>query len=122
MDIGQFEAKVETAILGLPHEFRERLDNIVVVVEERPSHEQLGSVGLSDPMELLGLYEGLPLTYRSRDHAWGTPDKITIFRRPILAICDSDEEVEDQIRETVVHEIAHHFGIDDARLDALGLS
>ena len=116
MDSRQFEARVETAIQGLPYEFRERLDNIVVVVEEWPSQEQLGSVGLSDPMELLGLYEGVLLTYRSRDHAWGTPDKITIFRRPILAICGSDEEVEDQIRETVVHEIAHHFGISDAQI------
>ncbi|MCH8086715.1 MAG: metallopeptidase family protein [Chloroflexi bacterium] len=116
MDSRQFEARVETAIQGLPHEFRERLDNVVVVVEDWPSQEQLGSVGLSDPMELLGLYEGLPLTYRSRDHAWGTPDKITIFRRPIQAICGSDEEVEDQIRETVVHEIAHHFGISDAQI------
>ena len=69
MDSRQFEARVETAIQGLPHEFRERLDNVVVVVEDWPSQEQLGSVGLSDPMELLGRYEALPLTYRSRDHA-----------------------------------------------------
>ncbi|MEE9247435.1 MAG: metallopeptidase family protein [Dehalococcoidia bacterium] len=116
MDSRQFEARVKTAIQGLPHEFREKLDNIVVVVEDWASQEQLKSVGLSDSMELLGLYEGVPLTHRSRDHAWGTPDKITIFRRPILAICGSEEEVEDQIRETVIHEIAHHFGISDEQI------
>lgn len=116
MDCRQFEARVELAIQGLPREFREKLDNIVVVVEDWASWEQLRSVGLSDSMELLGLYEGVPLTHRSRDHAWGTPDMITIFRRPILAICDSDEEVEDQIRETVIHEVAHHFGISDEQI------
>ena len=119
MDSRQFEARVETAIQGLPHEFREKLDNIVVVVEDWPSREQLGSVGLGDSMELLGLYEGVPLIHRSRDHAWGTPDKITIFRRPILAICSSEEEVENQIRETVIHEIAHHFGISDEQINLI---
>jgi predicted Zn-dependent protease with MMP-like domain len=72
-----------------------------------------------DP-ELLGLYDGVPLTERDSTYTMSVPDRITIFRRPTLAICDSEDDVVSEVRITVVHEIAHHFGIDDDRLHELG--
>jgi predicted Zn-dependent protease with MMP-like domain len=88
------------------------MDNVVVLVEDDPP---------ADDPELLGLYEGVPLTERGEFWAAGAlPDRITIYRRPTLALCDSRDEVVDEVAVTVVHEIAHHFGIDDERLHELG--
>ena len=87
----------------------------------RERFEELVGDALDEvPGELLGLYEGHALTDRGWDYAGVLPDRIFIYRRPILRICDSDEDVVDEVAVTVVHEIAHHFGIDDARLHALG--
>src|SRR5215467_9261850 len=88
----------------------ELLDNVVVLVEDESEGDE----------ELLGLYEGYALTERGWDYGGVLPDRITIYRNPILAICDTEEDVVDEVAITVVHEIAHHFGIDDARLHALG--
>jgi predicted Zn-dependent protease with MMP-like domain len=86
-----------------------RMENVVVQVrDQHPSRN------------LLGLYEGIPLTAREQYGGLAMPDRITVFRRPILARCRSEEEVVEQVRVTVVHEVAHHFGIDDHRLDELG--
>jgi len=111
MDLPQFEQLVAVALDGLPAELSELLDNVVVVVEDDPPAE--------DP-SLLGLYDGIPLTERDSWYAGVLPDRITIFRRPLLAICDTTEELIEQVRITVLHELAHHFGIDDDRLDDLG--
>jgi predicted Zn-dependent protease with MMP-like domain len=103
---------VADALDGVPPELARLMDNIVVLVEDDPPPD--------DP-DLLGLYEGTPLT--ERDAWWATgslPDRITIFRRPTLAMCESSKDVAEEVRITVVHEIAHHFGIDDARLHELG--
>jgi predicted Zn-dependent protease with MMP-like domain len=88
------------------------MDNVVVLVEDDAPDGEAG---------LLGLYEGTPLTQRDSSWAMGSlPDRITIFRHPTLAVCDTPDEVVEEVRVTVVHEIAHHFGIDDARLHQLG--
>ena len=118
MDREHFEQLVVQALEGLPEEFQERLENIVLMVEDWPSREQMASLGLAYRGELLGLYEGVPLTEGGRHHAL-LPDTITIFRRPIQRMCRTDEEVRRRIAETVRHEIAHYFGISDRRLDEI---
>jgi predicted Zn-dependent protease with MMP-like domain len=107
-----FEDAVAEALDGVPVELARMMDNVVVLVEDDAPED--------DP-DLLGLYEGTPLTQRGSWWAAGSlPDRITIFRRPTLAVCETPQDVVDEVRVTVVHEIAHHFGIDDARLHELG--
>ena len=106
----RFEELVADALDAIPEQLGRLMDNVAVFVRE-------GSEG----SHLLGRYEGIPLTERDRGYeGMVMPDRISIFRRPILAICRTEAEVVDQIRITVVHEVAHHFGIDDERLDELG--
>jgi predicted Zn-dependent protease with MMP-like domain len=113
----EFEQVVDRVLDQLPDWVLEKIDNLVVVVEERPSPDQ-------DPTgnTLLGLYEGVSLPERSADYWGALPDQITIFRQPHLALGLDRAELEEQIRRTVLHEIAHHLGIDDHRLDELGWS
>lgn len=108
---GQFELFVQQALDTIPDELAAVVDNCVVLVEEFPP---------PDRPDLLGVYEGVPLTERGQTYAAVLPDRIVIFRHPILAICDTVDEVVREIHTTVVHEVAHHFGIDDDRLDQLG--
>jgi predicted Zn-dependent protease with MMP-like domain len=107
----RFEELVADALDEVPAELLRLMDNVVVLVEDDPPPE--------DP-DLLGVYEGHALTERGYDYTGVLPDRITIFRRPILAVCDSEEDVVEEVAVTVVHEIAHHFGIDDDRLHELG--
>ena len=119
MDRERFEWLVARAIETLPDEFLSRLENIDVVVEDYPSQSQLASVGLRRRQTLLGLYEGVPLTKRSSHYGLVPPDKITIFQKPIKAKCRYNAEITDEIQRVVKHEIAHHFGIGDARLEQI---
>jgi predicted Zn-dependent protease with MMP-like domain len=116
MDRERFEELVARAVDSLPEEFRSRLENIDVVVEDWPTFEQMARAGLKDDETLLGLYEGVPQTRRSSHYGLVPPDKITIFRRPIEAKCRYVDQITDEIQRVVRHEIAHHFGIGDARL------
>jgi len=102
----EFEDAVADALDSVPPELARQMDNVVILVE--------------DDGDTLGLYEGTPLTERGDGWAGALPDRITIFRHPILAMCRTRDEVVHEVRVTVVHEIAHHFGIDDARLVELG--
>jgi predicted Zn-dependent protease with MMP-like domain len=119
MDRERFEWLVARAVADLPDEFQERMDNIDVVVQDEPTSRQLADAGLKRGETLLGLYEGVPLTRRSRSYGMVPPDKITIFQKPIEAICRSDSEIQREVQRVVKHEIAHHFGIGDARLRQL---
>jgi len=116
MDRQRFEWLVARAVDSLPEEFRTKLENIDVVIEDWPTLAQLAKVGLRRSETLLGLYEGVPLTKRSRHYGLVPPDKITIFQRPIEAKYRYDAEITTEIQRVVRHEIAHHFGIGDARL------
>jgi predicted Zn-dependent protease with MMP-like domain len=111
MDRDHFEVLVADALDQVPADLAVLMDNVVVLVEDEPPAED---------HELLGVYDGTPLTERDTMYAGVMPDRITIFRGPILRMCTSDGEVVDEVRITVVHEIAHHFGIDDDRLHELG--
>jgi len=119
MDRERFEWLVAKAVDSLPDEFHSKLENIDVVVAEQPTPSQLAEVGLKRSETLLGLYQGVPLTKRSRHYGMVAPDKITIFQKPIEAECKNDTEVKAEIRRVVQHEIAHHFGTGDARLRQL---
>ena len=107
----RFEELVGRALDTIPSDLSRLIDNVAVFVEDESPAGQ---------PSLLGLYEGIPLTDRDRSYAGALPDRITIFRRPILRVCATEEAVVRQVRITVVHEVAHHFGIDDERLDELG--
>ena len=116
-----FEALVAEALDSLPPDIQEKLSNVEVVVEWRPSPHQLRRLGLGPGQTLFGLYEGVPLTERTSHYGMVLPDKITIFRQPIEAHCRSEEEIRQMVRRTVLHELAHHFGIPDRRLRELGV-
>jgi predicted Zn-dependent protease with MMP-like domain len=120
MDTEKFEQLVSEAIQHLPEEFRERLDNIDVVVADEPNRHQLSKIERRRGETLLGLYEGVPLTERTAGYGFVVPDMITIFQRPIESICRNDREIVAEIQKVVRHEIAHHFGISDNRLRELG--
>jgi predicted Zn-dependent protease with MMP-like domain len=106
---GRFEEMVVTALDGLPEELGKLMRNVAVTVEHGPG-----------PPGLLGLYQGVPLTSRTSQYTAVLPDRITIYRRAICAICRTEEEVADRVRRTVIHEVGHHFGISDDRLRELG--
>lgn len=115
MDTEEFRKLVDKALEELPDEFKEKLDNVTVFVEDLPTREQLIRTGTRGT--LLGLYEGVPQTRRGRYGVGPTvPDRILLFRIPILSMSRSLEEVERQVKDTVLHEIAHHFGMDEERI------
>ncbi|MET7418128.1 metallopeptidase family protein [Dactylosporangium sp. NPDC005555] len=107
----RFEELVGDALDEVPEELLDLMDNVVILVVDDPPPGEA---------DLLGLYEGFSLTERGWDYSGVLPDRISIYRNPILAICDDEDDVVDEVAITVVHEIAHHFGIDDQRLHALG--
>ncbi|HEY33644.1 MAG TPA: metallopeptidase family protein [Dehalococcoidia bacterium] len=119
MDRERFHELVARAVTELPEEFLSRLHNIDVVVEDYPTIAQRRKARLGSGYTLLGLYEGVPQTRRGRHYGLVLPDKITIFQGPIEARCRSEDEVAAEVQRVVRHEIAHHFGISDARLRQL---
>jgi predicted Zn-dependent protease with MMP-like domain len=107
----RFEELVGEALDEVPPELLDIMDNVVILVEDEPPESD---------RHLLGLYEGYALTNRGWDYSGVLPDRITVYRKPILQICDTEDDVVEEVAVTVVHEIAHHFGIDDERLHELG--
>ena len=116
----EFETLVIDAIGELPQELLAQVDNVAIVVEQWPSRTQIAEAELEHRGELLGLYEGIPLTDRE-GYNLVLPDKITIFQGPVEAMWHTREDMAREIKVTVAHEIAHHFGIDDERLEEMGL-
>ena len=119
MDRATFQELVAQAVDSLPAEFRARMENVVVVVEDWPTKAQMASTGLKRGYTLLGLYEGVPLTKRGTHYGLVPPDKITIFQKPIETRCSRNSDIVAEVGKVVRHEIAHHFGIGDARLNQL---
>lgn len=116
----RFEALVASALDSLPEFIQEAMSNVDVVIEDWPTEEQYAELGLAPEEWLFGLYEGTPLIERGVAADPLMPDKITIFKGPLEEACQSAEQITEEIRRTVVHEVAHHFGIDDDRLAELG--
>jgi predicted Zn-dependent protease with MMP-like domain len=109
----EFEGLVERALRRLPREFRERLANIAVVVEGWPDDRTLAEMGIEPPDTLYGLYQGVDLTHRDSSYGNVLPDTVTIYQGPIEEDCADQAEMAQLVRETVVHEIGHFFGLDD---------
>ena len=116
----EFRTLVVEALAEIPQAFHVYLEGMAVDVEPMPDRETCVSLGIRDPRDLLGLYRGTPLTERSVEHISRMPDHITIYHHNIERMCRSRAQVIDQVRKTVLHEIGHHFGLDEDDLDELG--
>jgi predicted Zn-dependent protease with MMP-like domain len=117
----RFERLVEHALNGLPRSIRARLNNLDIVIEDEPSSRHLDVTDIADG-DLFGLYEGVPLTERGTDYSMVLPDRIVIFRGPLERAFLDRTSIEEQIRITVYHELAHHLGFDEDDIDKLGLA
>lgn len=121
MDRRKFHRLVSEALDTLPPEFRARVTNVEIIIQDEPTREQVETAGL-DPEEetLFGLYEGVPLSEREHNFGMALPDRITIFYLPLVECFSSPVKIREQIRMTVIHEIAHFFGMDEDEIDDLG--
>lgn len=115
MDRPSFEQLVQKALQRLPRRFKKKLENISIEVEDRPSRELLEDMGLESGT-LFGLYQGVPLTEREWNFGNALPDRIVIYQRTIESVAATEEEIEEIVRDTVVHEIGHYFGFSDDEL------
>jgi predicted Zn-dependent protease with MMP-like domain len=112
MDREKFEALVKEGIDAIPVRFLEKLNNVDIVIEDEPSEERMKKMHLGKYSKLFGLYEGIPQTKRIY-YSGVLPDKITIFKRPIEEVASGDEQIKEIVKNTVWHEIAHHFGMNE---------
>ena len=116
MSLDSFEKVVEEALDEIPEELAQHIHNVAVLVEEEPSRELLADLGMNPDEDLLfGLYEGVALPKREGSYGEGLPDRILIFRQPLLEACQSRGELRREIRLTVIHELGHYFGLDPGR-------
>ncbi len=116
----EFDRLVDEALESLPEEIRKRLDNVAIVIADWPTRADLRRAGVPHGATLFGLYEGVPLTQRTTHYGLVPPDKITLFRGPLLAYSRDPEDLRERVRRTVIHEIAHHFGMDEDHIRRLG--
>jgi predicted Zn-dependent protease with MMP-like domain len=115
-----FENLVAEALDALPEELGRQMDNVEVVVQDWPNQETMRQAGVDRPSDLLGFYHGVPLTERGHNYYLVLPDKISIYRMPIMMRCRTPHQLREMVHQVVRHEVAHHFGIDDARLWEIG--
>jgi predicted Zn-dependent protease with MMP-like domain len=120
MDRDAFDQLVEESLLSIPREFQAKLDNIELLIADWPTQEQRHAAGLGPEQTLFGLYQGVPHTQRRTSYGLVPPDTVILFRGPITAIGRTRSGIAHIVRQTVLHEIGHHFGIDEARLRELG--
>jgi len=118
----EFEELVREALAEVPDAFRPYLENLSVDVEDMPSAADCEAVGIDDPRSLLGLYHGTPLLMRSVEHSYRWPERIAIYQNNIQRICRNRRQIVRQVRKTVLHEVGHHFGLDEDDLRELGYS
>ncbi len=116
----EFRRLVSQAIASLPAPVVQRLENVEVVVEDRPTPEELATAGIGPTETLFGLYTGTPLTERGSWYGMVLPDKITLYQRSIEEVCRTRRQVREQIRTTLMHEIGHHFGLSEDELEEAG--
>jgi len=115
----EFEEAAASALRRLPRFLKKKMENVDVVVEDWAPQDLLSQMGLRSPYQLLGLYQGIPLNRRGYYYGNVLPDKITLFQIPIESVCRTREEVEEKVKEVVIHEVGHYFGLDDKRLREL---
>ncbi len=119
--LDEFQDMVEEALEEFPENFLKLIENLAIVVEDIASPQDAARAGVKNPMDLLGLYTGLPYTQWGREHAIALPDVIKIYRLPILSTAGSSEEVRDRVRNVVLHELGHRAGLEEDRLRDLGV-
>jgi len=119
MEREKFEELVDEAIENLPPEFLDNIHNVAIIVEDWPSPEQLDEVQVRRRQDLLGLYEGVPLTKRGQRFIGGMPDRVSIFQKPVELRCRSDKEIKETLRQVLYHEIGHYFGLSEEQLERL---
>ena len=117
----KFARRVETAMRGIPESFRMYLDNVAIVVEDEPAPASGADVD-GDPEELFGLYHGIPQSQRSGGYSMVVPDRISVYRGPLVRAFGTGPELDEEIRVTVLHELGHHLGFDEDELDRMGLT
>lgn len=115
----EFDRLITRAMDELPQEYIEGLDNVAIVYADEPTEEQKIRMKLDHNHLLLGLYEGIPLTQRGSGYSFVVPDKITLFKHPILAVTSTESELFEQVKRTLWHEMAHFYGLSHARMDEL---
>ncbi len=115
----RFETLVTEALGEIPRRFREAMTNVAVVVEDEPSPELLEEMEIEPPDTLFGLYQGTPLTEREWSYGNALPDRITIFQRPIEEACEDENEIVDEIAQTVIHEFGHYFGLSEDEIEEI---
>lgn len=114
--MNKFEKLVAEAIDGLPEKFQRKMENVNISVEDRPSKEILRKQGIKSPMTLLGLYQGIPLKKRGVYYSNVLPDMITIYQKPIEMLCSNEDGIKERVREVVMHELGHHFGMTEEEI------
>lgn len=119
MKRARFDALVHEALNRIPPRFRDAIENVAVVVEDRPSSELLAELGLAPPETLYGLYQGTPLPERGWDHGNVMPDQITIYQQPIVDDAHDDDDIVRCIGETVIHELGHYFGLSEEEIEEI---
>lgn len=112
----EFEKLVQEGVSRIPKKFRDKLSNVAIVIEDEPSSHQLKKLNLSSRHLLFGLYQGIPQTKRRINYSGVLPDKITIFQKPIEKVARGKEEIRELVKNTIWHEIAHHFGSSEAKI------
>jgi predicted Zn-dependent protease with MMP-like domain len=115
----EFEGAAVSALKSLPKSIKKKIENVDVVIEDQASRDLLAEMNLRSPRELLGLYQGIPLDRRGFYYGNVLPDKITLFKIPIESLCNTPEEIEEKVREVVLHEVGHYFGLDDEKIREL---
>jgi predicted Zn-dependent protease with MMP-like domain len=115
----EFDVLITRAMNELPQKYIKGLENVAIVMADEPTPEQIYKMHIDNQHLLLGLYEGIPLTKRGANYTFVLPDKITLFKNPIMATVNNDAELFEQIKRTLWHEIAHYYGLDHARIDQL---
>lgn len=117
----EFEQLVDEGIKAIPQKFLQKLSNVDVVIEDEPTSEQRKKNGVKSGWTLLGLYEGVPQTARGSSYGWVLPDKITIFQKPIEETAQTPEDIKELVKDTVWHEVAHHFGMNEEEVETRGV-
>ncbi len=122
MDNAKFQEAAEVALEKLPDQFKNMITNAIIVIEDYPDNDTIRLMKLRSKHQLLGLYQGVPMTHRNTSYGMYpvTPDKITLYQKNIENVCKTDEEVEEKVIEVLVHEIAHHFGMNEEQVRAAG--
>ncbi len=115
-----FSEMMEEALHGIPEPFEEKIENLAFMVEPYPAEADLGRVGLKDKYSLLGIYSGVPYTSRNTYYMNTTPDRIILFQKNIERYCNTEAELKSKIKEVLIHEIAHYFGMDEDQVRAAG--